>query len=241
MKGIFSHGHAEFVLKTTLMNKRILWTGLMLILLISALAQAAPGGVGVKRLRGNARFQGDGCPAGSVSTAESPDGSVVTLIFDRFTVSAGGPSRLKQARVYCDFTIPFQVPDGQRMRVARIDYRGFNVLAPQARSQFAVDYTFSRKRMVDFRRNFERGEQGNFVVTDKVGAKAFRWSGCGGTTELSGRAVLTIHTGPKMEESIAGLDSLDGAAVSRGGLLYEIRLAPCRGPGAPPPDEVVDP
>lgn len=192
---------------------------LVLVWWAAAAAHAGPRA----RLR-NPNYGGTGCPAGSVTTVESPDGATVTVLFDSFSAEAGGASGQKLARAYCDFSLPFQVPEGMRMGIVKIDYRGFNSLPSQARALLAVDYGLGRVRGSHFERLFRQGAPDIYTVTDRIGAAALRWTACGESAEISGRATLTVETNRALESALTTLDTIDGA---RGGVVYEVAFRPC--------------
>jgi hypothetical protein len=186
----------------------------------------------------NPRFAGDGCPAGSVTVAESPDGSAVTLLFDRFQAEAGGATGRRVHRMFCDFTIPIEVPAGQRLGVVQVDYRGFSALPAQGRGQLLVDYLFANSRAPSFRQALTPGTPTDFLLTDRIGARALRWSECGAPVEIQGRATLTVESNPALEQALASLDTVD---ATRGGLIYGLQLRPCQDDPRPPRDEPHDP
>ena len=55
---------------------------------------------------------GDGCPAGAVAVALTEDGSVLSILFDKFLVESikGVTPMMTQIRKTCNFRIPVQVP-----------------------------------------------------------------------------------------------------------------------------------
>ncbi|HMN86097.1 MAG TPA: DUF4360 domain-containing protein, partial [Bauldia sp.] len=74
----------------------------------------------------------NGCPPGSVSITKSPDGTATSVLFDTFSVDAGGGTGTTRAT--CSLSVPVALTPG-RVGVYRADYRGFAVVgAGQAAS-----------------------------------------------------------------------------------------------------------
>src|SRR4051794_8493406 len=67
----------------------------------------------------------NGCPDGTSRVVMSPDGQSMTVLFDVFSVSAGGPTGRIADSKFCNVQIPLTVPAGSRLGVYRIDYRGY--------------------------------------------------------------------------------------------------------------------
>ena len=92
---------------------------------------------------GQPGYGGNGCPQGSVNTTISPDGKTVSILFDQFSLKAGGLSGRSMDRKSCNVSIPVHVPQGMSVSVFKVDYRGFNSLPQGASSQFNVEYFFA--------------------------------------------------------------------------------------------------
>lgn len=168
----------------------------------------------------------DGCPGNSVQVVTSPDGSTVTVLFDRFVAEAGESTGKRAAHVACRFEIPVTVPSRMSAAVYEIDYRGFNSLPKGARSEFQVEYAVrSGKEPNPFRKGFG-DKSGDFIVTDKIPHDQMKWTGCGTSFVMGARAALLLESNRSMEFAMSSLDSVDGRLG--GGLRYRIKFRECR-------------
>ena len=77
---------------------------------------------------GEPAYGGTGCPSGTASVTLSPDASSLSLLFDTYTVEAGGNTGKRVDRKGCNIAIPVHVPQGYSVSVFQVDYRGFNSL-----------------------------------------------------------------------------------------------------------------
>ncbi|HUP57280.1 MAG TPA: DUF4360 domain-containing protein [Bdellovibrionota bacterium] len=169
-------------------------------------------------------FSGSGCPAGSVSVAFAPDHSAVSVLFDRFTVEAGGASLPKKASKDCRITIPVEVPKGMQVAVGRIDYRGFFDLPAHARARLVVKNAFRGNGGPEVKRDFGGPATSDFFETNQVNDAEIRWSPCGGLDSVTVITSLELHS-PK-ERALLTLDSED-ASGSRG-FVYRLQWRECR-------------
>src|SRR5262245_58447951 len=68
----------------------------------------------------------NGCPPGTYSIVNAPDGSALSILFDDFSIAASGA---RAARKSCNLQIPLNLPEGYTLGVYRVDYRGFSRLS----------------------------------------------------------------------------------------------------------------
>ena len=91
---------------------------------------------------GTSALADNGCPQGSFSIVNTPDGSTLTILFDEFSLSSGGNTGKSTEQKECNLQIPLHLPEGFSLGVYRVDYRGFARLAPKQSSELTVDYSF---------------------------------------------------------------------------------------------------
>ena len=113
-------------------------------------------------------YGGTGCPAGTVSATLSPDATSLSLIFDQYTVAAGGTTGTSFDRRSCNVAIPVHVPNGFSVSVLSVDYRGYNHLPNRAASQFNVEYFFAGGRGPSFRRSFYGPLDSDYTITNQI-------------------------------------------------------------------------
>lgn len=98
----------------------------------------------------------DGCPEGTMSVTFSPDNLTFSVLFDQFIAkvpagsNGGGNGRGRGGQgggnngdvIRCNIIVPFEIPNGQRMTITRIDYRGFVSLPAGAVGVLRSTYAF---------------------------------------------------------------------------------------------------
>ncbi len=167
-------------------------------------------------------FGGTGCPAGTVSTTLSPDAKSLSLIFDQFTVAAGGTTGTSFDRKSCNVAIPVHVPNGFSVSVLAVDYRGYNHLPVQGSSQFNVEYFFAGTRGPSFRRSFSGPLDSDYTINNKLLATAEVWSACGADVILRTNASMRLSTVNNREAS-ATVDTEDVNAA----IVYHLEYRSC--------------
>lgn len=160
----------------------------------------------------------DGCPQGTYSVVNSPDGTALSILFDAFLVSAGDEQK------QCSLAVPLHLPEGYSLGVYRVDYRGYAHLARKETAELTVDYQLGpRNKGRKFRRTTKGEHDGEFLFTENIGAGLMKRVGCGDEAVLSVLVKLAL-TGAG--EAMATLDSADG--VAKGGLIYYFDTKKCK-------------
>ena len=201
----------------------------MKILLVSiaslgALAMAAPASAQGDGIRlGVPGYGGNGCPGGSVSATLSPDQKSLSLLFDKYQVTAGGTSGRSFDRKSCNVAIPVHVPQGESVSVLAVDYRGFNHLAGRASSQFNVEYFFAGGRGPSFRRSFYGPLDSDYTITNNIVVGAMVWSPCGADVNLRTNSSMRVST-VNNAEALATVDTEDVNAA----IVYHLQWRSCR-------------
>lgn len=161
-----------------------------------------------------------GCPEGSYSVVNSPDGTSLSILFDAFAVSSGAEQK------QCNLQVPLLLPEGYSLGVYRVDYRGYANLARKEESELTVDYQLGpRNKGRRFQRKIKGETDDDFLFTENIGAGLMKRIGCGEAAVLDVSVRLTLAASGQ-SEAMATLDSADGAA--RGGLIYYLDTKKCR-------------
>lgn len=182
--------------------------------LLSVLMLALAGGFG------SAALAQDGCPEGSYSVINSPDGTSLSILFDDFVVSSGERQR------QCNLHVPLNLPEGYSLGVYRVDYRGFAHLARKETAELMVDYQLGpRNKGRRFQRKIKGETDDDFLFRENIGAGLMKRVGCGKAAALDVSVKLALAAGGE-SEAMATLDSADGAA--KGGLIYYFDTKKCR-------------
>ena len=171
---------------------------------------------------GTPGYGGNGCPSGSVSATLSPDNKSLSLIFDEYTVSAGGSTGRAFDRKSCNVAIPVYVPEGYSVSVLSIDYRGYNRLPPRAVSQFNVEYFFAGGRGPAFRRTFYGALDSDYLINNKLLVQSTVWSACGADVNLRTNSSMRISTSNNAD-AMATVDSQDVNAA----IVYRLGWRRC--------------
>ncbi len=75
------------------------------------------------------RYEGTGCPQGSVGSSFSSDRESFTLIFDQFVTSTGTMVASTEAKKDCQVTLLLNVPSTFQGGELTFEYRGYSTLA----------------------------------------------------------------------------------------------------------------
>jgi len=167
-------------------------------------------------------YGGNGCPQGSASVTLSPDSTSMSILFDSYQVATGGAGP-RVDRKSCNLSIPVTVPNGYSVSIVQVDYRGFNSLPQQARSQLAVEYFFAGSRGPRTVKNFMGPLNTDFETSDRLIASALVWSPCGAQTIMRVNTSMTQFGSPWGEDALSTVDSADISS----GLVYHLQFRRC--------------
>lgn len=211
------------------MKPSILLSALSLTLLSSLTLLASP-----NYQLGEPVLIGNGCPKGSASVAVSPDGSAISILFDRFSVDAKrGMNPWDQMRKNCRFHIPVALPPGFALEAVQVDYRGF-VNAQNGNRAFIIttgafvglgDMVVGNERT----RSELRNVTDNFLVRQQIPTSNHS---CKTDNSIDFSVFLQMFGyAPKAplyykEEASLILDSTDVGANEEA-IRFQVRLTPC--------------
>jgi len=142
-------------------------------------------------------FAQNGCAPGTFSIINSPDGRAASVLFDDFSVTAGGGSG--NARSICNLQVPVKLPAGA-VGVYKVDYRGFAFLSTKQSSELIVKHALGSDRSA-----FDGPFDGDINFTDTIGG------GLSGT--LDSEVILQLKSAANLDEALALLDSIDVAEI----------------------------
>lgn len=171
---------------------------------------------------GQPAYGGPGCPAGSASATVSPDQSALSILFDSYTLEAGGARRVD--RKSCNITIPVEVPSGYSVAVFSVDYRGFNALPRGAQSRLDAEYFWAGARGPRISRTFVGPVNDVYTVTDNLIASTLVWSPCGASVNLRINSSMMAQSNSRGEQALASVDSADITS----GLIYHLQWRRCQ-------------
>ena len=167
-------------------------------------------------------YGGTGCPGGSVSATLSPDAKSLSLLFDSYSVEAGGGTGKSFDRKSCNVAIPVHVPQGLSISILAIDYRGYNNIPSGANSQFNVEYFFAGTRGPTFARKFNGPKDEDYLIHNELTAQAIVWSACGADVNLRTNSSIRVTTRAN-KQALATVDSEDVSAA----IVYQLQWRRC--------------
>lgn len=171
---------------------------------------------------GQPGYGGTGCPNGSVSATLSPDAKSLSLLFDSYSVEAGGETTKKFDRKSCNIAIPVHVPQGQSVSVLAIDYRGYNNVPAGATTDFNVEYFFAGTRGPAFKKTFRGPLDEDYLIQNKLVAESLIWSRCGEDVNLRTNSSIRVNTKAN-KQALATVDSEDVNAA----IVYLLQWRKC--------------
>ncbi|WP_020559689.1 DUF4360 domain-containing protein [Thiofilum flexile] len=171
---------------------------------------------------GDPSYGGSGCPAGSASASISPDGTALSILFDSFTVEAGGANS-SVGRKSCNLSIPVQVPNGFSVSLIDADYRGF-VDAPRgSMARLDTEYFFAGTQGPKFTTTFTGPYSNSYTKSHRLAATSNIWSACGASVNLRVNSGMMVRAG-RGAEALATVDSAD----FKSGVVYHLQYRACR-------------
>jgi hypothetical protein len=168
-------------------------------------------------------YGGTGCPAGSASAVLSPDNSTLSILFDQYTVEAGGVTGRSIDRKSCNLAIPVRVPSGYSISLVAVDYRGYAAIPHGGRGNMQAEYFFAGVRGPRSVKNFNGGYNNVYTLTDNLVASAMVWSPCGADTTLRVNTSLMAQTNSSFQQALATVDSVDVSS----GIVYHVQWRQC--------------
>jgi len=156
-----------------------------------------------------ASYGGSGCPPNSASVTVSPDGEMLSILFDKYTIDASKPP----ARKVCNLSIPIVVPDGYQASLFEVDYRGY--IAPKTSGTLRSDYIFAGSRGLVFEETFV-GE----INYNKRDSLVTVWTSC--------KASDNMRVNTSMVAKGTGLATIDSSDLAQRGLVYHIKYRTCK-------------
>jgi len=196
----------------------------------------------------NPAYAGSGCPAGSAGVAMSTDNRAVSIVFDQFTTEAGAHANKQTTEKSCRIIIPIGAPQGFRMAVAQMDYRGFKHLPEKARAKLVAVHQIRHQLLkllgpkVKSAQVFDGPNSEDFYMSAVLEAKPLLnlkgppildpvlnpiLKTCGGLYNLEIDVSIAVMTHQTSEQAMITLDSIDGQ-VQDGNVAYHLQWEQCK-------------
>ena len=171
---------------------------------------------------GEPGYGGTGCPGGSVSATLSPDNTSLSLLFDSYSVEAGGDTGKKFDRKSCNIAIPVHVPQGFAVSVLALDSRGFNQFDAGSDSTFSVEYFVAGLRGPTFTKTFKGPQGDDYLIHNELTAQTVVYSKCGADVNLRTNSSIRVNT-KNNKQALATVDSQDVSAA----IVYQLQWKQC--------------
>ena len=170
----------------------------------------------------------NGCPEGSYKVVMSPDGTSLSILFDKFTLEGSGSTGSTMPRKVCRISAPLNLPANQSIGVYKVDYRGFAKLVKKQETDLEVQYFLgphNNDRGRVFKRKVKGPHEGDYLFTETIGAGQMKRVGCGTAAVLNLAITLSLDGALQAGQAMSTLDTTD--AASRGALVYHFDLKKC--------------
>ncbi len=170
----------------------------------------------------------NGCPEGSYKVVMSPDGTSLSILFDKFTLDSSSVTGSAKPRKVCRISAPLNLPANQSIGVYKVDYRGFAKLVKKQETDLEVQYFLgphNNDRGRVFKRKVKGPHEGDYLFTETIGAGQMKRVGCGTAAVLNLAITLSLDGALPAGEAMSTLDTTD--AASRGALVYHFDLKKC--------------
>ncbi|MCK5897022.1 MAG: DUF4360 domain-containing protein [Cocleimonas sp.] len=156
---------------------------------------------------------GSGCPSGSSDFVITPDGSTLSILFDKYIAESGNKSNNKS----CNMAIPVHVPNGFQVSKVTADFRGF----VEGRAELRRSYFFAGDHAPVKKTPLQNKYGDDYTVRDNLMMATESWSKCGHDVNM--RINSRVRTFGK--RSSISVDSLDLSS----GVVFHVQYRRCRG------------
>lgn len=170
----------------------------------------------------------NGCPEGSYKVVMSPDGTSLSILFDKFTLESRGIAGSSKPKKVCRISAPLNLPANQSIGVYKVDYRGFAKLVKKQETDLEVQYFLGphgNDRGRVFKRKVKGPHEGDYLFTETIGAGQMKRVGCGTAAVLNVGITLSLEGALQAGEAMSTLDTTD--AARSGALVYHLDLKKC--------------
>ncbi|KAE9981396.1 hypothetical protein BLS_007472 [Venturia inaequalis] len=178
-----------------------------------------PSGIFVKDIK----YNGSGCPAGSVSSQFSDDRKIFTVTFNKYEANIGPKVQLRSdARKNCQLNLKLNYPSGFQYSVVGFITRGYADIDADVTAEIGSIYYFSGQSQQTTSRNTIKGPfHASYTKEDNINVATAVWSPCDaqGLANINTDIRLTAPPNSPAAGSLT-VDSIDG----KFGTKFEYRL-----------------
>jgi hypothetical protein len=192
---------------------------------------------GQAKVGGILLMSGNGCPEGTASAVFSPDGRVLSVLFDNFIAEAGVSTNKEYDQKDCVIRFPVTIAPDERLKIENAQFRGGMVLptAPawadliahfgwySPVSKMGPNFAYRSKIWQD-----ATNEDYTYDVDLEQPNDQGLWSPCGVQDlifEMGAR--LRLHMFDAKGDALGSVDSIDATLAKERGVDFHIRSEKC--------------
>lgn len=178
------------------------------------------------------RLAGSGCSESTANASITPDGQLLSILFDNYAAEIGTGSQnpdMSSLKKNCRVLIDVDVPFGYQYAIERTEYRGFAALPASAYGYHRFTQIIANQSVPSMREAQIRGPiSGNYevVVAQKPGRSPY--STCNKPQQtielLSELSIAYLPNSRDRQMALINLDSVDTGLNSR----FKLSWRPCR-------------
>ena len=167
------------------------------------------------------RTTGIRCPAGSVATNLSDDGTAMTLLFDEFIAELGEGTR-RRILERCTVDIKMNVPPGWSMGLFCVDVRGYADLDATVSASQTINYHFGQGAPREIANvSLEGPFSDDYENFTQIPVQSINWSPCDRRQQdLSIITHLSLQREHSDQLGLMTVDSLDGELKHHYGIMW---------------------
>jgi len=171
------------------------------------------------------RSAGPGCQPGTSAASISPDGQVITILFNNYSVIGGTQSEAQKEEVLtpCELFLNIKVPAGWRFMIQQVVYRGFADISQGTWGRQSSTFKWAAEKNfhpLAFQR-FIGPYTGDYTTVSLPQSSVV--SGCRPRVNTVQQLQVRSHIGVKGLNGFMTVDSMDHAIIEQ----YQLNWIPC--------------
>jgi len=175
------------------------------------------------------KYNGSGCPQGSVASTFSDSGNIFTLIFNSYEANIGpNVAKRSDARKNCQLNLKLLYPPGFTFSVAGFITRGYADIDAGVTAEVGSIYYFSGQSQQTSSRNTIQGPwHGSYTKEDNIKVGTAVWSPCGVEGAANINTDIRLVSQDSSKAGSLTVDSIDGKFQTQ--ISYKLDWRTCGG------------
>ena len=177
---------------------------------------------------------GDGCPSGTWTAQQVPEGSAFTLTLESYIVEAQATSTPAIVQLNCELVLEVSTPKDLSYAVTSFQFFGYARLAVGMKADLHAEHIISGTGIADnsavFHYDLPVPYDTTYAVDDRIEARgaAPSWSECSASSTLTIRTRLTLENTSPDEPGVLTMDNIDGRGEGATKMNVSTRACPDR-------------